>query len=185
MSFRTILLLGVSVLLTGCGAGYTYAPESVFIKPYYVKGCWYYPQPYYDLEEEGTASYYGGRDGCQGEPTALGEFFDMHDMTAAHRTLPLPCVILVQNLDNGKEAVLRVNDRGPYAQGRILDVSVAASKKLGFYDKGLARIRLKTLVAETLALHPTQRLRTQSLKHKKTLNHASWYVDYILKKNKL
>lgn len=89
---------------------------------------------------EGTASYYGK--GFAGRPTASGERFDPAAMTAAHRSLPFGTCLRVRNLDNGREARVRVNDRGPYASGRIVDVSTAAARVLGMIERGLARVRL-------------------------------------------
>jgi rare lipoprotein A len=89
---------------------------------------------------EGLASYYGP--GLHGRPTASGERFNQHAMTAAHRKLPFGTCLRVVNMENGRTVDVRVNDRGPYKEGRIVDVSLAAAKKLGLVDKGLARVRL-------------------------------------------
>lgn len=95
--------------------------------------------------EQGTASWYG--EAFHGRPTASGEIFDMHGFSAAHRTLPLHSWIEVANLDNGRRLVLRVNDRGPFADvgNRILDVSFAAARELGIVGPGLARVEIRTL----------------------------------------
>lgn len=92
---------------------------------------------------EGMASYYGAD--FAGRPTASGERFDPSDLTAAHRTLPFGTRVRVTNLDNGRSVVVRVNDRGPYARGRILDVSVAAARALDMLHRGTARVRLEIL----------------------------------------
>ena len=92
--------------------------------------------------EEGMASWYGGKDGFEGKPTASGEIFDGAKMTAAHRTLPLGTWIDVVNLGNGREARVRINDRGPFARGRILDLSRAAAEKVGMIGPGTARVRI-------------------------------------------
>ncbi len=89
---------------------------------------------------EGLASYYGP--GLHGRPTASGERFNMHALTAAHRTLPFGTCVRVVNMENGRSVEVRVNDRGPFKEGRIVDVSLAAAKKLELVDKGLARVRL-------------------------------------------
>jgi rare lipoprotein A len=89
---------------------------------------------------EGLASYYGP--GLHGRPTASGERFNMHAMTAAHRTLAFGTCVRVVNMENGRSVDVRVNDRGPFKEGRIIDVSLAAAKKLELVDKGLARVRL-------------------------------------------
>lgn len=89
------------------------------------------------------ASWYGRQ--FHGRLTANGERFNMHEMTAAHRTLPLNCVIRVTNKTNGKSVVLRVNDRGPFSGNRVLDVSYGASKALGFTDNGLTNVKIEVL----------------------------------------
>jgi rare lipoprotein A len=93
--------------------------------------------------EEGVASWYGRSH--HGKPTASGERFDMGALTAAHRRLPLGTRVKVTNLRNSREATLRINDRGPYARGRILDVSHKGAEQLGFVDSGTARVRIETL----------------------------------------
>lgn len=93
--------------------------------------------------ETGEASWYGP--GFHGRRTANGEVFDKEAMTAAHRTLPFGTLVRVRNLDNGREAVLRINDRGPFARGRILDVSEAGARALGMVESGTARVRIEIL----------------------------------------
>jgi rare lipoprotein A len=100
--------------------------------------------------EVGTASWYG--DYFQGKPTASGEPFDMHDFTAAHPKLPLGTFVRVTNLRNGKVAVVRINDRGPVVDGRIIDVSYNAARALGFKERGLQKVRLDILQPTTMAL---------------------------------
>jgi rare lipoprotein A len=95
----------------------------------------------------GIASWYGPR--FHHRPTANGERFDRNGLTAASRDLPLPTVIRVTNLDNGRSLVLRVNDRGPYFEGRILDVSERAAHLLVFHRQGLARVRIEVLPERT------------------------------------
>lgn len=100
------------------------------------------------FEEEGEASWYGGAgDGFAGKPTASGEIFDPARLTCAHRTLPLGTYVEVENLGNGRKAVLRVNDRGPFARGRILDASRGGAQELGFVGQGVARVRLRSVDA--------------------------------------
>jgi rare lipoprotein A (peptidoglycan hydrolase) len=91
----------------------------------------------------GLASYYGP--GFHGRRTASGEIFDMHELVAAHRTLPLGTVARVTNLANGRSVVLRINDRGPYIRGRVLDVSKGAAKALAFVRAGTTRVRIDVL----------------------------------------
>jgi len=88
----------------------------------------------------GTASWYGSY--FDGKPTASGEAYDMHELTAAHPTLPLGSYVRVTNLHNGRAVVVRVNDRGPIVQGRIIDLSYGAAQVLQFQEKGLQRVRL-------------------------------------------
>jgi rare lipoprotein A len=101
------------------------------------------PVPLKGHVQEGVSSWYGKE--FDGRPTSSGEIFDMHALTAAHRTLPLGTTVRVTNLDNGKEAVLKVNDRGPFIAGRVLDCSYGAAKALGFVGAGLARVRIEVI----------------------------------------
>ena len=118
-------------------------------RPYAINGVKYYPQIYYQYSVVGYASWYGYD--CHGKPTATGRKFDKNKLTAAHRTLPLPSVVLVENLENGKKVKLLVNDRGPYAQThkRIIDVSQKAAELLGFRKKGTAKVRVTCLPKES------------------------------------
>ncbi len=112
-------------------------------KPYQINGSWYYPHEQPDYDETGVASWYGPT--FYGRRTADGEVFDANALTAAHRTLPMPVNVRVTNLGNGKSLVLRVNDRGPFAKSRIIDVSERAAQLLGFYRQGTARVRVTYL----------------------------------------
>jgi rare lipoprotein A len=100
----------------------------------------------------GLASYYGP--GFHGRRTASGEIFDMHELVAAHRTLPLGTVARVTNLANGRSVVLRINDRGPYIKGRILDVSKGAAKVLAFLRAGTTRVRIDILAVKSNPRNP-------------------------------
>ena len=95
--------------------------------------------------QRGIASWYGTK--FHGRPTSSGEIYNMHDMTAAHKTLPIPVYVHVKNLDNGRSAVVRVNDRGPFVDGRIIDLSYAAAKKLGVDRPGTANVEIRVLNA--------------------------------------
>jgi rare lipoprotein A len=95
----------------------------------------------------GVASYYA--DAYHGRPTASGEKFDMHKMTAAHRTLPFGTLVRVTRADTGQSVTVRVNDRGPFVQGRVIDLSYAAARKLGMLKSGLAEVRLDVLGTPT------------------------------------
>lgn len=118
--------------------------------PYKIMGKWYYPKEDYHYSEVGMASWYG--DDFHAKTTANGERFDMNSLTAAHRTLPLPSIVRVTNLENGRSLVLRVNDRGPYAKGRIIDVSKRASQLLGFHTQGTTKVRVEIMAKESKAL---------------------------------
>jgi rare lipoprotein A len=109
--------------------------------PYQVDGRWYVPAEQPDYDEVGTASWYG--DAFHAKATANGELFDMTAMTAAHKTLPLPSIVEVTHLGNGRRIRVRVNDRGPFVDGRIIDLSRAAARELGFAGQGLARVRVR------------------------------------------
>jgi len=92
--------------------------------------------------EEGLASWYGGDDGFEGKPTASGEIYDSSKLTAAHRELPLGTVVEVKSLDTGRTVRVRINDRGPFVQGRIIDLSKAAATAIAMIGPGVARVRL-------------------------------------------
>ena len=111
--------------------------------PYQVDGVWYYPQEQPNYDATGIASWYG--EDYQGKPTADGEIFDRNAVTGAHPTLPMPVNVRVTNLQNGRSIVVRVNDRGPYVNGRIIDLSEHAAELLDFRTQGLARVRVTFL----------------------------------------
>ncbi|MDP6391130.1 MAG: septal ring lytic transglycosylase RlpA family protein [Alphaproteobacteria bacterium] len=119
-------------------------------KPYQIDNVWYYPKVEYDYNKTGIASWYGPK--FDGRPTANGEIFDMNEVSAAHKTLPLPTVVRVTNLDNGRALNVRVNDRGPFAHGRIIDMSRRAAQLLGFERKGTALVRVAVLPEESRRL---------------------------------
>jgi rare lipoprotein A len=115
--------------------------------PYTVLGKTYYPiGDGRNYRATGTASWYGTK--FHGQPTANGEKYDLYGMSAAHKTLPLPSYVRVTNLDNGKTVVLRVNDRGPFYSDRIIDLSFAAAKKLGYAETGTARVKVEGIDPE-------------------------------------
>lgn len=113
------------------------------MRPYQIRGRWYRPEEQPGYDEVGLASWYG--DAFHGRPTASGERFDMHELTAAHKTLPLPGLVEVTNLATGQRAVLRVNDRGPFVDGRIIDLSRGAAESLGLLSQGVGRVRVRYL----------------------------------------
>jgi rare lipoprotein A len=154
-SARFCLILVLLAALTACGSRH-HGPavaQRGFYKvgnPYTIDGVTYVPTEEFRHTETGVASWYGP--GFHGKSTANGEVYDQSDHTAAHRTLQMPCVLRVTNLDNGQSTIVRVNDRGPYARSRILDVSRAAAEELGMVGRGTARIRIDQLEAESLAM---------------------------------
>jgi rare lipoprotein A len=119
-------------------------------RPYQVNGVWYYPAEDFNYSETGIASWYG--DEFAGRPTANGEIFRPNEISAAHRTLPMPSIVRVTNLENGRALAVRINDRGPFAHGRIIDLSRRAAQLLGFYANGTARVRVEILEEESRAM---------------------------------
>ena len=128
-------------------------PDSGLYKigsPYQIDGVTYTPRVDYDYAETGVASWYGPQ--FHGNRTANGEPFDMNAISAAHRTLPLPSMVRVTNLENGRALNVRVNDRGPFSRGRIIDLSRRAAQLLGIEQKGTAMVRVEILPEESMAL---------------------------------
>ena len=116
-------------------------------KPYTVMGQTYYPREDPNYKETGMASWYGSD--FHNRKTANGETYNMNDYTAAHRTLPLPCIVKVTNLENGKSIKVRGNDRGPFVKNRIIDVSKKVAKKLEFHQQGTTKVRVEYLKKES------------------------------------
>jgi rare lipoprotein A len=137
-------------------------PKRATDKPYkitnsFMQDEWFYPQGHLEYEAEGLASWYGP--GFHGKKTSSGEVYNQHAMTAAHRTIPLPAIAKITNIENGKSIVVKVNDRGPFTgDDRIVDLTLAAAKELGFHHKGLARVRIQTLVPESIAYNEKKML---------------------------
>ena len=159
-----ILLFTGAALLAGCGGGaggsrpgpYSHVsggPTQGYYKvgaPYQIDGVTYTPAVDYNYDETGIASWYGPD--FHGKITANGELYDMNEVTAAHRTLPMPSLVRVTNLDNGRTIVVRVNDRGPYARGRILDLSRRGAQLLGFEKTGTAKVHVQIMARESMIL---------------------------------
>jgi rare lipoprotein A len=150
----------VSVSLTGCGKRIYHVkiapltskrlivlPETKAydkMRPYVVNGETYYPVPSAEgFIQEGLASWYGAD--FHGRPTASGEVFDMYRPSAAHKTLPLGTYVRVSNLSAKTETIVRINDRGPFVKGRVIDLSYAAAKDLGLLGPGVAPVRIEAL----------------------------------------
>jgi rare lipoprotein A len=119
-------------------------------KPYKIGKVWYYPSVNYQYRETGIASWYGPN--FHGKRTANGERFDQNSISAAHRTLPLPSMVRVTNLENGRALRVLVNDRGPFAHGRIIDLSKRAAQLLGFVGKGTTKVRVEVIADESRRL---------------------------------
>ncbi len=164
---RIVFIALASAILAGCASRYEHSFESHstsrtsihskhanrgYNKPYEINGVLYTPQKTYELNQIGIASYYGGTDVFHGRPTSTGERFDMNEISAAHKTLPLPCVVRITNLENNRSIKVKVNDRGPFVEGRIIDVSRKVAQLLGFYQKGTAKVQVETVLEDTLIL---------------------------------
>ncbi|MGV8838738.1 MAG: septal ring lytic transglycosylase RlpA family protein [Bauldia sp.] len=134
------------------GGGYELANQ----RPYTIRGVTYVPTEDPNYSRTGVASWYGTD--FHGELTANGERYDMTALTAAHKTLPLPSYVRVTNLDNGASIVVRVNDRGPFVDDRIIDMSAQAANLLGFYDRGVADVRVDYIGRAPLEGDDTQML---------------------------
>ncbi|MDH3359837.1 MAG: septal ring lytic transglycosylase RlpA family protein [Desulfobulbaceae bacterium] len=194
--YTTILLTAASLLLiTGCGprtirkpppgkqiiSAPTRAkrvPPSGRIpgtqRPYQIDGKKYYPLPSSEgFEQRGLASWYGNP--FHGRKTSNGETYNMHEMTAAHKTLPMNTRLLVKNLENDKEVVVRINDRGPFVRGRVIDLSNAAAKKLGVVAKGTAKVKLIAL-GEAATFKQGQETVQRFLPHQ-DFQHGEFYVQ--------
>ncbi|WP_440053777.1 septal ring lytic transglycosylase RlpA family protein [Pseudoalteromonas sp. T1lg65] len=165
--FNTLLLIIIFLTLTACSSRYhirhdkaplrvptalemqdaivTDEAKSVATsRPYVINGVRYTPMSdEKGYTEQGIASWYGRK--FHGYHTSNGEIYNMFDMTAAHKTLPLPSFVKVTNLDNGKSAIVRVNDRGPFHDERVIDLSYAAAYKLGYHTQGTARVKLEAV----------------------------------------
>lgn len=151
--FLSACVLSLLVLiLCSCGGGHTTrvidTPETRELKgwekPYEVDGKRYNPlRDHQGFNQRGIASWYGEK--FHGRKTSNGEVYDMHAMTAAHKTLPLGVYVRVTHLQNGRTITVRVNDRGPFVAGRIIDLSYAAATQLGMADAGVAQVQVQAL----------------------------------------
>lgn len=145
-----LILTGLALWISACATPVDSPPPArptaQHPKPYRVFGTWYQPIPNArGFEQTGVASWYG-KD-FHGRKTSNGEIYDMYGMTAAHKTLPLGTFVRVRNLENGKSVDVRVNDRGPFARGRIIDLSYSAAKRIGMVGPGTARVNVVALGA--------------------------------------
>jgi rare lipoprotein A len=150
-SLHAVMLAVAALALAHCApAGTRYADDSVVPKgggrysvgkPYYVNGELYSPAENRNYRAEGIASWYGPD--FHGGLTANGERYDMHGISAAHPTMPLPSYARVTNLENSRSIIVRVNNRGPFVRNRLVDLSIGTAKALNFYGHGLARVRVE------------------------------------------
>jgi rare lipoprotein A len=141
--FQTRIVIGLLLLaLAGCSSSPS-SPPGVYKlgNPYQIQGRWYYPEYDQGYDRVGIASWYG--EPFHGRQTANGEIFDRDMVTAAHPTLPLPSLVRVVNLQNSRALVVRVNDRGPFVDDRLIDLSQEAARQLGFEGQGLAPVRVQ------------------------------------------
>lgn len=143
---KHVLLTLLAVLLISCGGGY----DGHMTRAYAINGIRYHPMSVEQAlryKESGIASWYDESSflGFKRGNTSLGEKVGRFDVSGAHKTLPLPCRVKVTNLENGKSVKMRLNDRGPFVAGRIIDVTPRAASKLGFKEDGLARVRVECL----------------------------------------
>jgi rare lipoprotein A len=156
-------LIGVLFFLEGCTSALRHPPMTAptapakkrppkaypsgpGMRPYQINGQWYYPLATAEgYRRQGIASWYGPA--FHGRPTACGERYEMNGISAAHKTLPLGTWVRVKNLENGRILDLRINDRGPFIPGRIIDLSLGAARKLGVEEPGTARVEVVALAA--------------------------------------
>jgi len=153
--YRFVLPLIFATLLANCGLpnplhlfsnkAKRHAAGGIYKvgNPYQIDGAWYYPRENKAYDRKGIASWYGAE--FQGRRTANGEIFNMHLLTAAHPTLPMPVMARVTNLENGRSLVVRINDRGPFKRNREIDLSRRAAEMLGFKKQGTAKVRVQYL----------------------------------------
>jgi len=150
MKIKKILIMILIIFLSGCGENnYVLYKENSFKtsatqKPYIIKGKVYYPKNVpLGWTQRGIASWYGPN--FHGKLTSNGEVYNMYAFTAAHKTLPMNTIVKVTNLLNHKSVIVRINDRGPFVKGRIIDLSYAAGKKIGLDVLGTAPVELKVI----------------------------------------
>lgn len=194
--YSLILILSLEMtvlaLLSGCSSSHhhvdgierpsrapLYAKRGTYKigKPYSVKGVTYTPRESFHFEETGLASWYGP--GFHKNTTANMEIFDQNQISAAHKTLQIPCLVRVHNLDNGRVLDIRVNDRGPFYEGRVIDLSKRAAQLLGVFQKGLARVHIKVLEHESRILKDMALGKRPSQKKPKALPAVPVDVDSI------
>ena len=147
LRFKWIFLLIAVAAIFGCSSVDTsHRTSEPSPRPYKVAGKWYQPRSHaHGFQQKGIASWYGKK--FHGRKTSNGETYDMYGISAAHKTLPFNTVVRVHNLDNGKKIEVRINDRGPFIRGRIIDLSYGAAKIIGLVGPGTARVKIVALGA--------------------------------------
>ena len=152
---KYVLLIFLLLFITSCSetsfiinsakilgdSKYDNRPKYKVGKPYKINGQWFYPAVDYQYDEVGIASWYGPN--FHGKKTANGEIFNQNTISAAHKTLPIPSIVIVTNLENNKKLEIRINDRGPFVRGRIIDLSKKAAEILGIFKSGTAKVRVQ------------------------------------------
>ncbi len=139
-----IITVGLLLWAGGCGPSRPPLPPPGHPKPYCIGNTWYQPIPDASgFKQRGLASWYGKK--FHGRKTANGEVYDMHAMTAAHKTLPLGTCVKVRNMENGRSVEVRINDRGPFITGRVIDLSYAGAKAIGLVGPGVAQVEVVAL----------------------------------------
>ncbi|QQR68785.1 MAG: septal ring lytic transglycosylase RlpA family protein [Alphaproteobacteria bacterium] len=154
---RAVLTASLLLTLTACdtpggvgGSGGAGRGAWRVGEPYQINGMWYTPREDYTYDQTGVASWYGP--GFNGRMTANGEIYDENEITAAHPTLPMPSLVRVTNLGNSRSVVVRINDRGPFKEGRMIDLSRRGAQLLGFEQSGTARVRVQIMAQESRAI---------------------------------
>lgn len=146
-------LVLAAITLTGCSTPVIHKANDKLCtgtkRAYQVKGNWYQPQAHYEYEETGVASWYGPH--FHGRPKSCGEIFNMHGISAAHKTLPIPSVVRVTNVKTGSNVKLLIDDRGPFVDDRIIDLSKGAAIYLGIHNQGLGQVHVQCLPEESQA----------------------------------
>ncbi len=143
-------------------------------RPYRIGGRTYYPLPSASgYSQTGIASWYGGK--FHGRTTSNGETYDMHSRTCAHKTLPMNTYLLVQNLENGRETTVRVNDRGPFVKGRVIDLSFLAAQELDIVKNGTAQVKI-TALGEAVSYRQGNTVQERFLPHQNFEN-GDFYVQ--------
>lgn len=144
---EALLLALAAAVMTGCASKEVPpmpTPDITIQKPYQVDGIYYHPLPHADaFIETGTASWYGSD--FHGKKTSNSEIYDMHAMTAAHKTLPFGAMVEVHNLENDRKIIVRINDRGPFVRGRIIDLSREGAKRIDMIRNGTAKVSITAI----------------------------------------